>query len=107
MAAPTVAGVDHGDHGVSDADSNDQREHQAFDDRDREILELERSWWKYEGAKTSAMRERFDLSPTRFYQRLNWVIDQPEAMAYDPMTVRRLQRLREARQRQRSARRQA
>lgn len=90
--------------GTTTADDAVDDEHR-FNDRDREMLELERTWWKYEGAKTTAIRERFDLTPTRYYQRLNWVLDQPDAMAYDPMTVRRLQRLRDARQRQRSARR--
>lgn len=69
------------------------------------MLELERSWWKYAGAKDTVVRERFDISPTVYYSRLNQLIDRPEAMAADPMTVRRLQRLRDQRRRQRSANR--
>jgi Protein of unknown function (DUF3263) len=73
--------------------------------RDSEILEFERQWWKYAGAKEQAVREKFDMSATRYYQVLNALIDKPEALASDPLLVRRLRRLRAARQRQRSARR--
>ena len=74
-------------------------------ERDREILEFERQWWKYAGAKETAVREKFDMSSTRYYQVLNALIDRPEALASDPLLVRRLRRLRSQRQRQRSARR--
>ncbi|WP_235738034.1 DUF3263 domain-containing protein [Nocardioides alcanivorans] len=73
--------------------------------RDADILEFERHWWKYAGAKEQAVREKFDMSSTRYYQVLNALIDKPEALAADPLLVRRLRRLRAARQRQRSARR--
>lgn len=73
-------------------------------DRDREVLAFESLWWKYPGAKETAIRERFDMSATRYYQVLNSLLDQPAALEHDPMTVRRLLRLRAARQRQRSAR---
>jgi hypothetical protein len=74
-------------------------------ERDCEILDFERQWWKYAGAKEQAVRERFEMSTTRYYQVLNALIDRPEALAQDPLLVRRLRRLRAARQRQRSARR--
>jgi hypothetical protein len=80
-------------------------EQPGLSDRDREILEFERQWWKYAGAKETAVREQFDMSATRYYQVLNALIDRPEALAVDPLLVRRLRRLRAARQRQRSARR--
>ncbi len=73
--------------------------------RDRDILEFERHWWKYAGAKEQAVREKFDMSSTRYYQVLNALIDRPEALQADPLLVRRLRRLRASRQRQRSARR--
>lgn len=78
-------------------------EQPALSDRDLAMLDLERSWWKYAGAKESAVRDRFDMSSTRYYQVLNTLIDRPEALAYDPMLVRRLIRLRTARQQQRAA----
>jgi hypothetical protein len=74
-------------------------------ERDREILEFERQWWKYAGAKETAIRESFDMSATRYYQVLNALIDRPEALAEDPLLVRRLRRMRAERQRARSARR--
>jgi hypothetical protein len=74
-------------------------------ERDREILAFERQWWKYAGAKEQAIRELFDMSATRYYQVLNALLDRPEALAADPMLVKRLRRLRSARQRARSARR--
>ena len=66
-------------------------------DRDRTILDLESSWWQYPGAKDTAIRQRLDLTPARYYQALHWLIDQPEALAYAPLVVKRLQRLRDRR----------
>ena len=77
----------------------------GLSERDSEILEFERHWWKYAGAKEQAVREKFDMSSTRYYQVLNALIDRPEALEADPLLVRRLRRLRASRQRQRSARR--
>jgi hypothetical protein len=77
----------------------------ALSERDVKILEFERQWWKYAGAKEQAMREMFDMSATRYYQALNALIDRPAAVEADPMLVKRLRRLRAARQRARSARR--
>jgi hypothetical protein len=74
-------------------------------ERDREILSFERQWWKYAGAKEQAIRESFSMSATRYYQVLNALIDRGEAIAYDPLLVKRLRRMRSARQRARSARR--
>jgi len=77
----------------------------TLSERDRDILEFERQWWKYAGAKETAVRDKFDMSSTRYYQVLNALIDKPEALEADPLLVRRLRRLRASRQRQRSARR--
>ena len=76
-----------------------------LNERDTEILAFERQWWKYAGAKEQAVREKFQMSATRYYQVLNALIDKPEALAVDPLLVKRLRRLRETRQRARSARR--
>jgi hypothetical protein len=72
--------------------------------REREILEFERQWWKFAGAKEQAVRELFDMSSTRYYQLLNALIDRPEALAHDPMLVKRLRRVRQTRQRARTTR---
>src|SRR5450755_86410 len=92
----TAKVLDAGDQSGSD---------DALSERDVKILEFERQWWKYAGAKEQAMREMFDMSATRYYQALNALIDRPAAVAADPMLVKRLRRLRAARQRARSARR--
>ena len=76
-----------------------------LDERDRDMLDFEREWWKYAGAKEQAIKARFDLSTTRYYELLNRLIDRDEAVTYDPMLVKRLRRLRAQRQRQRAARR--
>jgi Protein of unknown function (DUF3263) len=77
----------------------------ALERREREILAFEGQWWKYAGAKEQAVRELFGMSPTRYYQVLNALLDRPEALATDPLLVRRLRRLRTSRQRTRAARR--
>ncbi|PJI93986.1 DUF3263 domain-containing protein [Luteimicrobium subarcticum] len=73
-------------------------------DREREILDFERQWWKYAGAKETAVKELFGLTATRYYQQLNALLDSEAALAHDPMLVKRLRRLRSTRQRERSAR---
>ncbi len=77
----------------------------GLSERDQQLLAFERLWWKYAGAKEQAIREQFAMSTTRYYQVLNALIDRPEAIAFDPLLVKRLRRLRSARQRRRSARR--
>jgi hypothetical protein len=72
--------------------------------RDTEMLDFERSWWKHAGVKEQAIKERFDMSATKYYQLLNELLEKPEAMAHDPILVKRLARLRTYRQRQRVAR---
>lgn len=91
--------------GIVDAAWPDANAADGLSDRERRILAFERQWWKYAGAKEQAIRDTFDLSATRYYQLLNALIDRPQALAYDPMLVKRLRRVRAARQRARSARR--
>jgi hypothetical protein len=74
-----------------------------LDDRAREILDFEREAWKLAVAKERAIRERFGFSTTRYHQLLNRIVDTPAALSYDPMLVRRLRRVREARRRKRAA----
>jgi hypothetical protein len=75
----------------------------GLDERSRELLDFEREWWKLPGSKERAIRGRFGISAARYHQLLNRLIDQPAALSYDPMLVRRLRRLREARRRRRYA----
>jgi hypothetical protein len=106
---PCAVGSDQEDEpGMSDNavfPLDHERAATTLSDRDRRILEFERQWWKYAGAKEQAIRDLFDMSGTRYYQLLNGLIDTPEALAFDPMLVKRLRRMRASRQRARSARR--
>jgi hypothetical protein len=70
--------------------------------REHEMLTFERQWWRRAGAKETAIRDRFGVPPTRYYQVLNALVDRPDALAADPLLVRRLRRLRSARQLKRS-----
>ncbi|SDY09287.1 Protein of unknown function [Micromonospora pattaloongensis] len=71
----------------------------ALTDREQQILAFERKWWKHAGAKEQAIRDAFDLSATRYYQLLNGLLDNPAALAADPVLIGRLRRLRSARAR--------
>lgn len=73
----------------------------ALTERDRAILDFERSWWTEAGPKDTAIRERFELSGTRYYQLLGELLDDEEALAYDPLLIRRLRRVRDRRRRAR------
>lgn len=73
----------------------------ALSERDRAVLDFERSWWTHEGPKEAAIRDRLDLSPTRYYQVLNRLVESADAIAYDPLVVHRLRRQRERRRRAR------
>lgn len=68
----------------------------------RSVLAFERRWWEHAGAKEEAIRREFGVGPTAYYQLLTRLLDDPAAMAYDPMLVKRLQRQRASRRRQRS-----
>ena len=70
-------------------------------ERERAILEFERSWWAEPGPKELAIRERFDLSATRYYQLLGELVDSDDALEYDPLVIRRLRRMRDRRRRAR------
>ncbi|TRZ87623.1 MAG: DUF3263 domain-containing protein [Streptomycetaceae bacterium] len=76
----------------------------TLSDLEQRILEFERSWWRYAGAKESSIKELFDLTPPRYYQLLNDLIDREDALLASPMLVKRLRRLRQARTSARSAR---
>ena len=61
------------------------------------ILDFERQWWKYAGAKDAAIRELFDLPTRSYYELLNNLIDREDALTASPLLVKRLRRLRQAR----------
>ncbi len=69
------------------------------------LLDFEKLWWSLPGSKEAEIRERFGISTTRYYQLINALIDTEAALAYDPLLVKRMRRLRTARQKERTARR--
>ncbi|MDG4806530.1 DUF3263 domain-containing protein [Micromonospora sp. WMMD1120] len=70
-------------------------------ERERAILAFEQQWWRHAGAKEQAVRDTFGLSSTRYYQLLNGLLDNPAALAADPVLISRLRRLRSSRARNR------
>jgi len=63
-------------------------------ERDNAVLEFESSWWLYPGPKDRAIREYLGMSATRYYQVLRRLVEDPEAMRHDPLTVKRLRKMR-------------
>lgn len=76
----------------------------SLDERARALLDFERDWAAHQGEKEAAIRSRFGVSAARYYQLLGRVVDHPAAAAYDPLTVKRLLRRRDERERRRAAR---
>ncbi|WDZ85616.1 DUF3263 domain-containing protein [Micromonospora cathayae] len=91
-ADPTLAGGTGADDGG---------DHSGLTEREIQILAFERHWWRHAGAKEQAIRDTFGLSATRYYQLLNALLDNPAALAADPLLVGRLRRLRSSRARNR------
>ena len=83
---------------------NTENQGSTLTDLEVRILEFERNWWRFAGAKESAIKELFDLTAPRYYQLLNDLIDREDALEASPMLVKRLRRLREARMQARTAR---
>ncbi len=76
----------------------------ALDPFSVRVLEFEDAWAARTGAKASAIRAEFDIAPARYYQLLSAILDSPAALRHDPLLVRRLQRVREARATARASR---
>ncbi|MEU2507889.1 DUF3263 domain-containing protein [Streptomyces sp. NPDC007863] len=86
---------------VPDTDPAEPEDSSGLGERERAVLAVERRSWPGPGAKERAVREGLGLSPTRYYQLLNALLDDPRALAHDPVTVNRLRRVREEKQRRR------
>ena len=67
------------------------------------ILEVEKRWYTAQGNKEADIREQLDLSAVRYYQILNAILDRPDALAAEPVLVKRLLRIRSSRQAARRA----
>lgn len=73
--------------------------------RETMILDFEGRWWKYQAVKETTARDLFGVGATSYYAELNALLSRPEALAYAPLTVKRLRRLRDQRRAQRSTQR--
>jgi len=62
-------------------------------DIERAMLDMEAEWFATPGGKETAIRDRFAVSPTRYYQRMAKLITRPAALEYDPVTANRLLRI--------------
>ncbi|TJZ52863.1 DUF3263 domain-containing protein [Streptomyces piniterrae] len=82
---------------TGDTNGNDTAGSDALSSRDEAVLAVERRSWPGPGAKERTIRERLGISPTRYYQLLNALLDDPRALAHDPVTINRLRRIRETR----------
>lgn len=58
------------------------------------MLDFEASWWLYPGPKDRAISDYLEMSASRYYQAIRRLIDDDAALAYAPLTVRRLRRMR-------------
>ncbi|RKN70367.1 DUF3263 domain-containing protein [Streptomyces klenkii] len=97
----------HGERELSERDpsgrvrSEQGPSEQDLSELDLAVLALERRAFSGPGAKERAVRERLGMTPTRYYQLLNALLDDPRALAHDPVTVNRLRRIRDARRERR------
>lgn len=73
-----------------------------LDETELRVLDFERSWADRVGNREAAIRAEFGVSSARYYQMLYALLDSPIAVRHDPLLVRRLQRLRDARRRART-----
>ena len=81
--------------------------HRKLSQRDLDILEFEQSWWELETPKDQGVREKFQLTEPEYAAALDRLIASDEALAAEPLLVRRLRRMRDRRRQEHSARRTA
>ncbi|MFI0779701.1 DUF3263 domain-containing protein [Streptomyces sp. NPDC021212] len=74
---------------------------EELSEQDLAVLAVERTGWPGPGAKERAIRERLGITPTRYYQLLNALLDDPRALEHDPVTINRLRRVRDQRRERR------
>lgn len=73
------------------------RDDTGLDERAQRMLAFEGRTFTQAGPKAEAIRAEFGISAARYYRILGELIDSPAALRHDPMLVKRLQRMREAR----------
>jgi len=61
--------------------------------QERAILDFERTWWVEAGPKDRAIELDLGLTAAAYYERLRALVREPAALAYDPLTVKRVLRI--------------
>jgi hypothetical protein len=59
-------------------------------DEDRAILDFERTFWCEPGPKDEAIEMRLGLEADVYYERLRSLVISAAALAYDPLTTKRV-----------------
>ena len=72
-----------------------------INERQQAMLEFERTYWTFDEPKETLVRARFQCSADEYYAELNELLELPQALEHDPLVVRRLQRQRLRRRRER------
>ena len=66
----------------------------SLTDLEQAILDFEAHWWRHAGSKAEGVQEKFGISLSEYYQRLNALLDNENALAHAPILVKRLRRMR-------------
>lgn len=62
-------------------------------DDDRRLLDFAARTYRDRGAHADAVRTELGLSVTRYWQRIGRLLDDPDAIAHNPVVVNRLRRI--------------
>ena len=71
---------------------------------ERKVLDFAGLTWRHDGARDMAIRDEFATSAHLYFQELHRLLERPEALAYAPVTVNRLRRIRDEKRMARSVR---
>ena len=71
----------------------------ALSEREKAVIDFERTWWMLDGTREDLISAHFACSPEAFGLELSALVDSPDALAHDPLVVRRLRRHRDRRRR--------
>lgn len=89
--------------GAADDESPDDPEWRPLTYTERRILDFTGRYFATPGFREQTIRDEFGFGATVYYQKLNRLLDRPEARAHAPMLATRLRRIRESRRGARSA----
>jgi hypothetical protein len=61
-------------------------------DTEMAILDFERQWWRHAGTRDQEVTQLWGMTASEYDSCLLAIAVRPEAMTYDPVTVRRIRR---------------